>query len=170
MLRLRSCDISVAGTVFDASGGPIAGAHVRRERVIGGDSDATGAYKVCVPYGSSELEYSADGYGGVILTIEAQGAVRQDIVLVPEASITVRVVRADTGKAVPDAHVWAYPQDWGPDRARGSEALTDAQGKARISGLVPGRYHVGGFTPELTAREPASALAGSDRPRTSCCG
>ncbi|MDB4959918.1 MAG: hypothetical protein JWO36_7487 [Myxococcales bacterium] len=159
VLRLSGCEVSVAGTIFDASGGPIAGARVRRERVIGVDTDATGAYKLCLRYGSSELEYSADGYGAVILTLEARGAMKQDLVLVPEASITVHAVRADNGKPVADAQVWVGPQDWGPDRARGAEALTDGAGKARISGLVPGRYHVWANAPGLVAREPAGVLA-----------
>jgi protocatechuate 3,4-dioxygenase beta subunit len=141
-LVLGECTSSVEGTVYDASNNPVPKARIRRDGLVGTETDAKGHYKVCVPFGDAELHYSADGYGSVILTIDARGQMVRDVVLVPEATISVRVVRDDTLQPVQGALVLINPATWGPDRARPASAITDADGRVRIDALVPGRFHV----------------------------
>jgi RNA polymerase sigma factor (sigma-70 family) len=163
-LRLRACDHSVAGTIYDASGGTVAGAHVRRQDLAGTESDRNGAYRLCVPFGNSELDYTADGYGGVTLTVSAQGEVRQDLVLVPEATVVVHAIRAADAQPVPDAIVRVVPQDFATDRPRQGFALTDADGRARVAGLVPGRYRIAAFSDALSSDGPVGVLAEVGKP------
>ncbi|NVB80962.1 MAG: sigma-70 family RNA polymerase sigma factor [Kofleriaceae bacterium] len=157
-LRLKDCTASVAGTVYDASENPLPKARVLLGALVGVETDAHGSYKMCVPYSEVMIEYSADGYGAVRLTIDGRGEVLRDVVLVPEATVTVRVLRADTGELVPDAHVNVYPQEFGPDRAAPQTGITDVEGRVRIDGLVPGRYRIGGFADGLQTFSPIEAL------------
>ena len=167
-LRLRDCSVSIAGTIYDASNNPLPEAHVKRmgDRndasrggIVGVKSDSRGAYRICVPFGDAELEYSADGFGSVILTIDARGELYRDVVLVPEASVTVRVVRADNDQPVADAHVFVNPAEWGVDRAAQRTGVTDRDGRVRIEGLVPGRFQAWGFAAGLQARGSVEVLA-----------
>lgn len=158
-LRLHDCAASVEGTIYDASGNPLPKVHVRREGLVGVESDARGAYKLCVPWGNVELEYGADGYGTVLLTIDARGAMERDVVLVPDAAVLVRVVRDDDSAPVPDANVYVFPQEWGMDRPAPATAITKTDGRARIAGLVPGRYRIFALADGLRARSPVDALA-----------
>jgi protocatechuate 3,4-dioxygenase beta subunit len=141
-LVLGECANSVEGTIYDASNNPLPKARVRRNGLVGGETDAKGHYKVCVPFGDAELHYTADGYGSVILTIDARGQIVRDVVLVPEATINVRVVSAETSQPIEGALVMVNPATWGPDRPRTGGGISDADGRVRIDSLVPGRYHV----------------------------
>ena len=156
-LRLQGCRASIAGTIYDASGGSIAKARVRRDGIAGVVADEHGAYRLCVMRGRSDIEFAADGYGSVVLGLDVDGEQRQDIVLVPEASIGVRVVD-DDDSPVPGAAVFAVPQEWTRDRPQKTGALTDARGRARLARLVPGPYQVVGFAQDLRAA-PVSAIA-----------
>ncbi len=151
-LRLRDCSVFVEGTIYDASNNPLPKASVRMNGLVGVDADARGAYKLCVPMGDAEIDYSADGYGAVTLTIEARGEMHRDVVLVPEAAITVHVVRADNAQAVADAHVRVVPFQWEPERPAFHAGISDADGNVRIDGLVPGRYRVQGYADDLLAQ------------------
>jgi protocatechuate 3,4-dioxygenase beta subunit len=158
-LKLRDCTYSIAGTVFDAAGNGLAKANITQNGFIGATSDAKGAYKLCVPFGEVSLEYGADGYGTVVLTTDVRGDMQRDVVLVPEATILVKVVRSDTNEPVPDAFVMASPKQWGPDRAQMMTGVSDAEGKVRIDGLVPGRYRVSGHADGLATERAEEALA-----------
>ena len=139
VLELGACNSSVSGTVFDASGGAIARAQIRRDGIVGVEADARGAYSLCLPRGDSEVTYGADGYGSVLLTIDAQGAAQQDVVLVPEAVLTGRVVD-EADRAVADAQVRVFPAVWARDRGAGGTAVTGPDGRFRIAKLIPSRY------------------------------
>jgi RNA polymerase sigma-70 factor (ECF subfamily) len=158
-LRLQGCRASIAGTIFDASGGFIAKARVLRDGVAGVIADDRGAYKLCATRGRSEIEFSAEGYASVVLGLDIDGEQRQDIVLVPEGSITVRVVREEDNTPVAQAAVFANPQEWGRDRPQNATALTDSEGRARLGKLVPGPYRVFGFAEGMQASAPAAATA-----------
>jgi protocatechuate 3,4-dioxygenase beta subunit len=168
-LRLGDCTTSIEGTVFDASGNRLPKVHVGRGRPddlddldrIGVESDDWGHYKLCAPIGSAQLAYAADGFGTIVARIEVHGEMHRDVVLVPEATLTVRVVRADDGQLVPHAYVIVAAVEFGLDRAARGRGVTDNDGQARISGLVPGRYHVVGFADGglVSGRAPPEALA-----------
>jgi len=167
-LRLDDCATSVEGTVFDASGNRLPKVHVGRERPQGFDepdqpgvdSDEHGHYKLCAPMGANEVVYAADGFGSAVATIEIHGEMHHDVVLVPEATLAVRVVRADNGQRVARAYVIASPIEFRPERAARGIGVTDNDGGARIAGLVPGRYHIIGFADGglLSPRSPTETL------------
>lgn len=158
-LVLGDCTTSVQGTVYDASNNALPKVRVRRNGLVGVETDASGHYKTCVPYGDAELHFTAEGYGSVILTIDARGETRRDVILVPEATLGVRVVRADTMQPVEGAYISVMPQAWGPDRARTGNGNTDADGRARILALVPGHYNVIAVAESAITAAPIDALA-----------
>lgn len=149
LLELHTCANAVVGKVFDASGNMLPGVHVRRNGIAGVDTDAQGAYRLCAPYDRIEVEYAGDGYGGVTLTIGVRGETRRDVVLVPEAVLTVLAVRAEDNRPVADANVFVFPQGWAPDRPTPASAITGEDGRARIAGLLPGRYRASGYAEGL---------------------
>jgi RNA polymerase sigma-70 factor, ECF subfamily len=158
-LVLYACGAALVGTIYDASGGVIAGARVRRDGLAGASTDERGAYRLCLRRGPNEVEIGADGYGAVVLGIDIQGEQRRDVVLVPEGAISVRVVRGDDATPVAGAAVFAGPAEWGRDRPQQGRAVTGGDGRARIAGLVPGPYRVYGFADGMQASSPASAVA-----------
>lgn len=168
-LELRDCSVSVSGTIYDASNNPLPKVSIKRlggryqapshGAIVGVESDAQGAYRVCIPFGNTELEYSADGFGSVILTIDARGEMYRDVVLVPDASVSVRAVRADNGEPVANAHVFVNPSEWTVDRAAQRTGITDRDGHVRIDGFVPGRFQVWAYAEHLQARGSVEALA-----------
>jgi RNA polymerase sigma-70 factor (ECF subfamily) len=164
-LRLGGCVTSVAGTVFDASGGAISRARVLREGLVGVDADQNGTYKLCLPRGESRVTFSADGYGAVDLGVDAQGEIHQDVVLVPEAVIVGRVVEGGSERPVAGVYVSALTRQWGRDRAASGYALSDEQGRFRIGAIPPGRYRVSGFGDGVVT-EPIEVVAkvGGDNP------
>ncbi len=161
-LILGSCASSVEGNVFDASGGPIPRARIRREGLIGVDADDSGKYKLCVPRGDSEVTYSADGYGAVLLTVDAQGAVQQDVVLVPEGVLSGRVIDAADSRPVADALVSVFPKPWGRNRGGEASVVTDADGRFRVTQLVPGQYRVWAFADGKVADGGSGGTGGVD--------
>ncbi|HEY5936451.1 MAG TPA: sigma-70 family RNA polymerase sigma factor, partial [Kofleriaceae bacterium] len=156
-LTLSACNSSITGTVFDASGGTIARAQIRREDLVGVDADAQGAYSLCLPYGGGDVTFAADGYGKLQLTIDVQGASRQDVVLVPETVIAGQVID-EASRPVPDAHVAVFPQEWARDRAAKGTTVSGPDGRFRIAGLVPGRYRALAFA-DGSVSVPVEALA-----------
>jgi protocatechuate 3,4-dioxygenase beta subunit len=146
VLELRPCVASVVGNVFDAAGGAIPGAVVRRG-VLEAVADADGAYTMCVPIGETTLDVAADGYGGVTVTLAVTGKLRRDFQLSPEGVLVGRAVRADDKTPVAGAIVAVatsgepFPGMAGIGSAVG-KATTDDDGRFRVEGLVPGRRQV----------------------------
>ncbi|MEJ7603227.1 MAG: sigma-70 family RNA polymerase sigma factor [Kofleriaceae bacterium] len=151
-LELRACTSSVHGMVLDASGGPIARVKIRREGLVGVDADDRGAYRLCLPRGDTEVTFAAEGYGTVLLTIDAQGEARQDVVLVPEAIVRGRVVD-DANRLVADAQVGVFAKPWSRDRGAHRSVLSGPDGRFRITGLVPGRYAAHAFADGVTSTQ-----------------
>lgn len=164
-LALGDCTSAMYGTVRDASGGTIANARVTLvpanapRRVHGGPgvtTDAKGAYELCAETrwpGWVALEAAADGYASVVIRTIVPGRMKLDIALVPEAVISGRVVRDDTGAPVPEAYVY-IPERRGRTEAtpvRG--AFTDASGRFRLERVTAGRHLVYARAAELVASE-----------------
>lgn len=143
VLELRPCAASVYGFVLDASSGPIPGAIVRRGPIdVVAASD--GAYSLCVPIGEANLEVGADGYGTIAVALPVTNRFRRDFRLSPEGVVVGRAVRADDGKPVADALVTVRPMgsdmpNIGGLRAADRRATTDADGRFRVAGILPGR-------------------------------
>jgi hypothetical protein len=142
VLRLGSCERDVYGTVSDASGNGIRGAHVMRDGVVGVDADEHGAYRLCSPRGRGDVTYASEGYGGVSLSVDVQGHTRQDVVLVPEATISGRVIALRDGHPISDALIQVSPWHGGTDRPASASAVSDPDGRFHVAGLVPDRYGV----------------------------
>lgn len=53
VITLPECSSRLSGTILDASGGPIAKAHISSAPMSGTDSDAAGAYSLCLSPGES---------------------------------------------------------------------------------------------------------------------
>lgn len=158
-LRLRTCVVRVSGTVTDASAVPIVEASVRREGVLVASTNAAGAYAVCVSFGEFELDYSADGYGAIVLGFDLLGSVTQDVVLVPSTSVTGHTVRAADGAPVPSAFVNVVPAEWGRSRAGARTVLSDAAGAFRVDGLTPGSFRVWAFADGMSAEDGVAVQA-----------
>jgi RNA polymerase sigma factor (sigma-70 family) len=166
-LALGPCDSAIFGTVGDASGGPIAGARVARidrggASVPGGaavETAADGSYELCVaastPYWMS-AEVSAAGYGAVVVNARVSDRLRVDLMLVPEAVITGRVVRDDTGEPVPGAHVYLPRGPWWIESTAWRGAFAGDDGRFELRGVAPGRHRV-------LARAPGMASARRDQ-------
>ncbi len=157
-LAITSCVVSLYGKVLDAAGGPIAGARLLREDAAGVESDATGAYEVCLLPTAATPEQTvlvvrADGYGAIATAVAPYGRVRHDFVLTPEATISGTAVTVD-GAPVANAKVWAEP-DYAASKPEDQPAramtVTDERGRFQLSGLAGGRHRVGGLGDGLSA-------------------
>jgi RNA polymerase sigma-70 factor (ECF subfamily) len=139
--------------VNDLTGGPIEGATVFALGEHGmlpegwlaqppsvGESDATGKVELTVQRGTPLVQANAEGYAGATREAHAPGR-EVELVLAPESTITGRVVTAAGAEAVEGATVTALVAhgDWA---RRASAATTDAEGRFRLVGLVPGNYRV----------------------------
>ncbi len=139
-LALTDCTNTLVGTVVDGSGGPIVGAQIIRERSTGTESQSDGSYKLCLPRGWHAVQVSADGYGAIVLVVEARGQLWRDAVLVPASTIRGRVVRKRDKTPVAGAMVAAWPDEGGPVHARQAMIETDAEGRFELAGFAPGRF------------------------------
>ena len=166
VLALHPCAGALYGTVTDADGAPIAHARLRRDDVIGTETDAAGAYALCmapngITMGEVTVVVRASGYGALQLAAGVPGRVQHDFVLVPEAVVTGRVT-AEAGTAVPYA-VIASEVDVGARRGLGESAasqrtVADASGQFRIAGLVAGAHVLAGSARGLVASPTRVAL------------
>ncbi|HEU4727339.1 MAG TPA: sigma-70 family RNA polymerase sigma factor [Kofleriaceae bacterium] len=163
-LRLGACRSRLDGTVLDAAGGGIARARLFSADLGGAEADATGQYSLCMPDHDSVVRVEADGYGTVTLPFHLFGALRRDIVLVPEAVLAGQVVSA-RGAPVAGARVIAVPDEGGRVHAASARwVATDRDGRFQIAGLAPGRFllhaiggGLGTSTPQLAIARPATA-------------
>ncbi|MEZ4426950.1 MAG: carboxypeptidase regulatory-like domain-containing protein [Nannocystaceae bacterium] len=140
--------VAVRGVVRDAAGGVIVDAFVTGVRSARyGDSARTvaragddGGFVLWLAPGEAIIAATADGYAPAqVAAIAPSDGV--DLVLTPGSTIAGRVVSAGDGAPVADAWVLADG-----DRQAGVDvsatARTDADGRFRITRLVPGRYLV----------------------------
>lgn len=148
IIALAACTTRLSGTILDASGGPIANAHVSSAPMTGSDSDASGNYSLCLSPGEgfampkARVRVTADGYGSSAQWVLAVGDLRQDFRLVPEAVLVGKVVTSD-GEPVPGARVlaWAEPRE-APHHVASGSAETDRDGRFKIAGLAPGAFRL----------------------------
>jgi hypothetical protein len=150
---LQPCMVGLYGRIADASGGSIPHAELLAQGVIGTESDANGAFDICVDAqgGAPETRrilIRASGYGSVELIAPLVGRMQRDFMLTPEATITGRVVDA-RGEGVTMANVrvvWdeAAPRPGSEHPATG-RAVTDSSGRFELSSLAGGKLRVEAF-------------------------
>ncbi|WP_394848021.1 carboxypeptidase regulatory-like domain-containing protein [Pendulispora brunnea] len=170
-LVLAFAGIEVRGRVVDITGGPVVGALVglysSSLETDGGRtftrSGEQGEWLAWLPPGRLMVEASAEGYaqgssGGV-----APGQFIE-VGLTPESVLEGRVVDASTGNPVAGARVAAQPSgDLAGFVMSGSSAhtaISDVEGRFRISQLAPGRYKAEGRTPHAWGVAAESVLLG----------
>ncbi len=101
---------------------------------------------MCAVRGRALITFAADSYGSVTLGVDVQGDVRQDVVLVPEAAITGRVVAMSDGKPIANALVRAHAWRRGPAFPADASTISDSDGRFRLSALLPERYGIDALT------------------------
>jgi protocatechuate 3,4-dioxygenase beta subunit len=158
VLVVHDCVAVLHGTVYDASGGPIAGARVARTEdgitlAAEAHTDASGNYELCTLPGESGLIAAADGYAQVTTWVTATGRLRRDFWLAPEAAVAGRVVRADDQSPVASALVTLQPETASLSPVI-LHATTDGEGRFHISGAAVGRHIVSASAHGLVSRNP----------------
>jgi hypothetical protein len=162
VLSLVDCGSRLTGTIADASGGPIAKAHILAAGLAGAESDGAGKYSVCLSprhqYGTpaAQVRVEADGYGAVRREIMVAGDIRVDFNLVPEAVVVGRATTSD-GTPAEGARVIAAAAP-GAFRGASGWTISDHDGRFRIGELAPGPYDVIVRAEGLTAA-PVSVVA-----------
>ena len=170
-LTLVDGGVEVRGRVQDIGGGPVAGALVTVQSSepytfgLGGaanavaQSDGKGEWQLWVAPGRIRAQATAEGYADGSKDGIAPGQFIE-ISLTPESVLQGRVVEVGTDTPVAGARVSASGGGdvvmFGPGGAPGEHtALTDGEGRFRISRLEPGRYKPEAKTPHRwgTARE-----------------
>ncbi len=147
-LVIGDCVASLHGTVADASGTPIEGAHVLREGVVGAETDRAGNYELCVLptavlVAEIRVVVRADGFGTLAIPLAPPGRMRQDFVLAPEATVSGRVL-GPNGAPLASARVAVEltAPVAPPERGVSLTSVTDADGAFRIAGLAAGDYRI----------------------------
>ena len=138
----------ISGRVIDAdTGDPIADANIYASLIDGRgnawtNTDSGGRYTLPgVPSGAVDIRVQAHGYIEEHLRLRVEGAERltgADIELGTGASISGRVVDAETGVPISRVHVRVETNNG--DCCNGSD--TDFDGRYEIAGLAPGTYFV----------------------------
>lgn len=150
-LHLAACAYAVYGTVFDASGGAVVGASVFFEtaptRVV--RTDAKGAYRLCTALVSARLRVVADGYGAWGKSVSPRGSIREDVTLMPVASLEGKVLLSGTEKPVPFALV-KLTAAW----EKVNETEADEAGNFRFERISPGAYTLEGRAPFAKSKQP----------------
>jgi len=146
VVELGECSSRLRGSVADAAGGGIAHARVLVSGLSGTETDAAGAYKVCIaprrtPVPTAHVRVEADGYGTIGETVIVAGDLVHDFLLVPEAILAGRVTTR-SGEGVPGALVRAPPaaEIIGESNLASAWAIADRDGRFRIAGLARGSY------------------------------
>jgi hypothetical protein len=158
-IELLDCDVVVSGTVRDAGGGVIIGAHVRAGTYASEFgttvSDAEGRYHLCVAAGPIHIEAAADGYGTALQHTRGRREAHMDFALSPESVIAGRVLDPDRSP-VEGAVVVAATNGHDP----GTVAETGADGRFRLDGLVDGTYLLIARAGDLAAEKSVKVAAG----------
>jgi len=144
---LASNTVKLAGHVRDGYGLAVRNAEVRVavEQDLGGfdvrvQSALDGAYEAFLPAGRIRLNASAPGYASVQLFSIAPN-MHLDVVLLPGASLSGRVVDKSNRNSVPDVVVRAIPR--GSISQESAVAVTsNAAGDFVLDGLLPGVYQL----------------------------
>ena len=147
----ESIEVDVAATVrvvtvrvvAAADGAPVSAATVRCSDERGPElqaeamTGADGVVRIEAPRGEAKLSVEAGGYPIASVTVDAA---RDDVPvrLRRGPAVTARVVTGD-GDPVPRATVWWTMLS---SFRGGGPVVTDAQGRARLAGMSPGRAHV----------------------------
>jgi protocatechuate 3,4-dioxygenase beta subunit len=158
VITLGAGAVEVRGVVLDIAGGPIAEAMVEvgaaltpGPPVITRTAD-DGSFVAWLAEGPAELDVHADGYVPSTARLSAP-TTRVVMLLEPEAVLEGLVVEVETSRPVADARVSLHPLERGPWTP---DVLTDAAGRFRAVGLLPGRYQ-----PSAIARGMRGGLADS---------
>ncbi|HVI03806.1 MAG TPA: carboxypeptidase regulatory-like domain-containing protein [Enhygromyxa sp.] len=153
-LTLEPGGVAVRGVVKDISGGVIEGALVNAATGWFGNSalavawtDDEGRFELWAEPGDLSLRARAEGYAEAN-TDSVAPTERAEIFLTPESVITGVVTHADTNAPVAGATVQARTSGFFGSGGSGA-ALTDEDGRFRISGLAPGIYELMAATDEL---------------------
>lgn len=140
VLDLEACTARVVGTVSDSSGGPIAHASLRMDKLLGTESDARGHYELCLRTMPNWLVIGADGYASTSVMLRwLGGTVERDITLVPEGTLVGTVVTTD-GAPVPGARVEAFPMLY--NESVGDTVFADENGRFEVPKLASGQYRL----------------------------
>ena len=155
-LRLKSGTPTLAGTVTDRQGQPIAGVRVdivpstdaatASPRVFATLTDAQGRYSLSLLPGAHTLTLvHADHVTQTTPVVIGQSLRTRDYQLVPGSTIAGRVVSRDSGEPVPHAEVRLQP----PAGTFGGQLLTrtraDAEGRFTLRGVATGTAQVEAF-------------------------
>ncbi len=148
VVTLGACRSRLYGTIADASGGGIAKADISVAGLSRIESDATGAYSMClsaidsIGQPSARVRVGADGYGTLTQFVPVAGDLQHDFQLVPEAVLVGRVVTTD-GQPVGGARVVAQvePSEM-PRHIASGWTYSDRDGRFRIQGLAPGAFQL----------------------------
>ncbi|HEX8952801.1 MAG TPA: sigma-70 family RNA polymerase sigma factor, partial [Polyangia bacterium] len=156
-LRLGGCESALSGHVSDSSGGPIVGALVclappRASACM--STDATGAYRTCLTPRQNIISVSASGYGAIREHMDYVGhRLQRDYVLAPEATLSGRVVRADTNAPIAHASIRVESADRAIRLPAPGATTTNEAGRFSIAGLAGGRYRVRAFAEGLATTD-----------------
>ena len=164
-LLLAPCVIGLYGRVLDASGGPIKHAQLFAQGVVGGESDKTGAFDICLDAAGNspderKLVVRASGYGALEIVAPLTGRVRHDFMMTPEATISGRVVNAQ-GSPVEMASIRVSSDEAAPRAGTEHPAtvhvVSSTDGRFNVSGVAAGRLRIQAF-----ARGAASSMSTID--------
>jgi len=141
-IALRGGGVELRGIVKDVGGGPVADALVSVESSSNWGastltrSSGAGEFKVWVAPGNIQVSAVADGYAAGYKWGTAPGQFIE-LFMTPESVLAGKVVELGTGTPVVGARVQLSRSSWSTSSGT---AITDSEGKFRLTRLQPGRY------------------------------
>jgi protocatechuate 3,4-dioxygenase beta subunit len=165
-LVLIAGGIVLSGRVGEAGGGPIGNARVVVSNLesagssfmLGAAVDGTGAFRVRVRAGRSELAVRADGYLPFAEQLQIVRPLVRDIRLSPAGRIAGRAVRRGPNTPVEGADVWLLRTD-GESRRFPAVVRTDADGRFQFDQVESGDFEVVGRAGTLVGKSLAVSVA-----------